>query len=99
MVRHIVSWNFKPELDEAQRSKVREGVVARINALKELIPCVLEVRAYCPPMDSSNCDLVLSSEVATPEDLPVYQNHPHHQAILPLIRENFCDRRCCDIQD
>lgn len=50
-------------------------------------------------MDSSNCDLVLYSEVATPEDLPVYQNHPHHQAILPLIRENFCDRRCCDIQD
>ena len=49
MVRHIVSWNFKPELDEAQRSKVREEVVARINALKELIPCVLEVRAYCPP--------------------------------------------------
>ena len=33
MVRHIVSWNFKPELDEAQRSKVREEVVARIRAI------------------------------------------------------------------
>ena len=47
-------------------------------------------------MDSSNCDLVLYSEVSCPEDLPAYQTHPAHQAVLPLIKENFCDRRCCD---
>lgn len=38
MVRHIVSWNFKPELTEAQRQAVREEIVPRINALKELGP-------------------------------------------------------------
>ena len=99
MVRHIVSWNFKPELTEAQRQAVREEIVPRINALKELVPCALEVKASCPPLDSSNCDLVLYSEVSCPEDLPAYQNHPAHQAVLPLIKENFCDRRCCDIQE
>ena len=45
MVRHIVSWNFKPELTEAQRQAVREEIVPRINALKELVPCALEVKA------------------------------------------------------
>ena len=99
MVCHLVSWNFKPELTQAQREEAGKDIVARLEALKEKIPCLVDIRAYCPPLDSSNCDLVLYSEVATPEDLPVYQNHPHHQAILPLIRENFCDRRCCDIQD
>ena len=89
MVRHIVSWNFKPELTEEQRQAVRE----------EIVPCALEVKASCPPLSSSNCDLVLYSEVAQADDLPLYQNHPEHQAVLPLIREYFCDRRCCDIQD
>ena len=91
MVRHIVSWNFKPELTEEQRQAVREEIVPRINALKDLVPCALEVKASCPPLSSSNCDLVLYSEVA--------QADPEHQAVLPLIREYFCDRRCCDIQD
>ena len=99
MVRHIVSWNFNPQLDEQARQAVREQLVPRINALKDRIPCVLDVKAFCPPLDSSNCDLVLYSEVAQLSDLPLYQNHPEHQAILPLIKENFCDRRCCDITD
>ena len=99
MVRHIVSWNFKPELTEEQRQAVREEIVPRINALKELVPCALEVKASCPPLGSSNCDLVLYSEVAQADDLPLYQNHPEHQAVLPLIREYFCDRHCCDIQE
>ena len=87
MVRHIVSWNFKPELTEQQRKEL---------AVQGQIPGLVHIQAHCPPMDSSNCDLVLYSEVSCPEDLPAYQNHPAHQAVLPLIKENFCDRRCCD---
>ena len=98
MVRHIVSWNFKPELTQEERQQAREILVPRINALKELIPCVLEVKAHCPPLDSSNCDLVLYSEVAQASDLPLYQNHPEHQAVVPLIQKYFCDRRCCDVE-
>ena len=98
MVRHIVSWNFKPELTQDERKTAQEVLVSRINALQELVPCALAVRAACPPLDSSNCDLVLFSEVAQASDLPLYQNHPEHQAILPLIQKYCCDRRCCDIE-
>lgn len=60
MVRHIVSWNFKPELTEAQRQAVREEIVPRINALKELVPCALEVKASLPAcLDSQKLRLVL----------------------------------------
>ena len=98
MVRHIVSWNFKPELTQEERQTARDILVPRVNALKELVPCVLEVKAFCPPLDSSSCDFVLYSEVAQASDLPLYQNHPEHQAVLPLIRQYLCDRRCCDIE-
>ncbi len=97
MVRHIVSWNFKPELDEAQRKAVGAQVVSRLLTLKDKIPCLIQIQAFCPPMDSSSCDLVLYSEVEQAADLPLYQNHPEHQAVVPIIRDNFCDRRCCDI--
>ena len=97
MVRHVVSWNFKPELDEAARQAVREELVPKLLALKGKVPVLLEIQAFCPPLDSSSCDLALYSEVAEEADLPLYQNHPEHQAILPLIKNNFCDRRCVDI--
>lgn len=98
MVRHIVSWNFKPELTPEERQAAREVLVSRLTALKELVPVALEVQVSCPPLDSSSCDLVLYSEVAQAFDLPLYQNHPEHQAVLPLIRQYLCDRRCCDIE-
>ena len=99
MVRHIVSWNFKPEIDEDQRQVLRSQVVSSFHALKDNIPCLLEIRAHCPPLDSSNCDLVLYTEVAQLPDLKEYQDHPDHQALIPLIRNHFTDRRCCDIAD
>ena len=98
MVRHIVSCNFKPELSQEERREAGALLVARIDALKEKIHFALEVKAFCPPLDSSSCDLVLYSEVPQVSDLPLYQNHPEHQAIVHLIQKYLCDRRCCDIQ-
>ena len=99
MVRHIVSWDFKPELTEEERQTAREVLVPRVNALKDRIPCAQEVKAFCPPLDSSNCDFVLYSEVEKAADLSVYQNHPEHQAVVPLIQQYLCNRRCCDIEE
>ena len=90
MVRHIVSWNFKSELTPQQRQAIGQEVVEKLTALKGKVPVLKSIRVFCP--------LVLYSEVEQESDLPLYQNHPEHQAILPLIRDNFCDRRCCDIQ-
>ncbi|MGI5963412.1 MAG: Dabb family protein [Lawsonibacter sp.] len=96
MVYHIVSWNFKPELTAEQRKAIGTEVVARLQDLNGKIPGLLEIQAYCPPLDSSSCDLVLYSRMEQPSDLDVYQNHPDHLAVAPLIKGNFCDRRCCD---
>ena len=96
MVRHIVSWNFNPDLTPEQRKAVGEEVVTKLNALKDKIPCLVEIQAYCPPLDSSSCDLALYSEVERVSDLPLYQNHPEHQAVVKLIKASFTDRRCID---
>ena len=98
MVRHIVSWDFRPELSPAERQAAREALVPRLSALERLVPVALTVRVSRPPLESSNCDLVLYSEVAQASDLPLYQNHPEHQAVIPLVQQYLCNRRCCDIE-
>ena len=63
MVRHIVSWNFKPELTPQQRQAIGQEVVEKLTALKGKVPVLKSIRVFCPHMDSSSCDLVLYSEV------------------------------------
>lgn len=98
MVYHVVSWNFLPQLTPDQRQAVREEVLPKLAALKGQIPGLLEIQAFCPPLEGSNCDLVLLSRLEQPSDLPVYQNHPKHLEVAAVIKANFCDRRCCDVQ-
>ena len=46
MVRHIVSWNFKPELSEEERRAAAETLVARMTALRDLVPCVERLEVF-----------------------------------------------------
>lgn len=98
MALHIVSWKFKPELTEAQREAARAELVPKLRALKDKIPFLTAIEVYCPPLPSSDCDLVLYSEVPEVAQLPLYQAHPDHQAVIPIIKRYFTARRCVDIE-
>ena len=98
MVYHVVSWNFKPELNEEQRNAAGKEIVSLLEALQDKVPALVQIRAFCPPLDGSNCDLVLFAQVPEFSDLPLYQNHPEHQAVVPILNASFCNRRCCDFQ-
>lgn len=97
MVRHIVSWNFKPEVSPEKRREVGELLTRRMKALEGLIPCVQKVDFFAPPVGLSNCDLAMYSEVDCEENLPVYRDHPEHQAVVKIIHEYCCERRCTDL--
>lgn len=98
MVYHVVSWNFKPGLTQEQRAQAAQDIVTRLEALKDKVPALQDIRAFCPPLDGSNCDLVLLAQVEKPADLPAYQTHPEHLAVAAVLNASFCDRRCCDVQ-
>ncbi len=97
MVRHIVSWNFKPEVPAEKRREVAQLLTERFHALPSLIPCLEKIEFYAPPAGLSNCDLAMYSEVDRPEHLPDYRDHPEHQAVVKIIHEYCCDRRCTDL--
>lgn len=97
MVRHIVSWNFKPEVPEETRRQVSQTLLERMNALPGLIPCLEKMEFYIAPKGLSNCDLAMYTEIDCPENLPVYRDHPEHQAVVKIIRQYCCERRCTDL--
>ena len=97
MVRHIVSWNFKPELSEggAQGGVGDPGGpddrTAGSGALRG------EAGGVSAPIGLSNCDLCMYTEIDKEENLVVYRDHPEHQKVVKLIHQWCCDRRCTDM--
>ena len=69
MVKHIVSWKFKPELSEEKRAQVAEEFAGRLQAVKEAAWGVLDVKVISPPLSTSTVDVVLDSTFESVEAL------------------------------
>ncbi len=97
MVRHIVSWNFRPEVTEEKKKELYAYFAEAFPALVGKIPGVLHAEIATPPLPSSTKDMCLYVEMEKPEDIPVYANHPEHLKVAQVVRANFQDRCATDI--
>lgn len=99
MVKHLVSWKFKPEIPAEQRLKVAEEFVSRLEAVKAVSEGVLAVRVIAPPLSTSSVDIVLDSTFVSAEALAAYQVHPGHvEAVETCVKPYLTDRTCCDYE-
>ena len=80
-----------------ERRAAAETLVARMTALRDLVPCVERLEVFQPPIGLSNCDLCMYTEIDKEENLVVYRDHPEHQKVVKLIHQWCCDRRCTDM--
>lgn len=99
MVKHIVSWKFKPEVSAEERAKIATEFDLALQAVKEAAEGVIDVKVICPPLDTSNMDVVLDSTFETVEALAAYQVHPDHKAAgAAYVKPYMTDRTCCDYE-
>ncbi|MCI8464930.1 MAG: Dabb family protein [Lachnospiraceae bacterium] len=97
MVKHIVSWKFKPEVSEEERARVAAEFGERLQAVKEVAKGVLDVKVIAPPLSTSTVDVVLDSTFESEEALAAYQVHPDHVAAgAACVKPYMTDRTCCD---
>ncbi|MCD8011202.1 MAG: Dabb family protein [Lachnospiraceae bacterium] len=96
MVRHIVSWNFRPDVPEETRQEVLKKLAEEFPKLKDKVPGVLRVETGMPPMDSSNADAALYVELEDEAALEGYRTHPDHLAVASIVRAHCQERRCTD---
>lgn len=96
MVKHIVLWNWIPQLSQEERIVAGEKVKSLLEPIQTLVPGALEIKVICEGLDTGNRDVALLSNFESEEALSVYQNHPAHIEAGKYIKSVTCNRACMD---
>lgn len=99
MVRHIVLWNWKPELSAEQRAEAGERIRRELEAVGRQASGVVSLQVVTDPLPSGNKDIGLISAFESAAALDAYQVHPAHVQAGAFIRTVTCDRVCLDYQE
>ena len=95
MVRHVILWNMKETLSDEECRKVKNDIKEALEALKGVIPGLLEINVATDPLETSNADLLLDSLFEDNDALAVYADHPAHvkvkdEVVVPNVRSRVC---------
>jgi len=92
MIKHIVMWKLRDKADAVV-------IKARLDALAGKIPGLLSIEVGIDVLGSEqSADLVLIAELENRKMLETYQNHPDHQAVIPLVKAAAITRTVIDYE-
>ena len=96
MVKHIVFWKIKKELD---LEGVIEEMKIRVEDMNGKIPGLIKVELGSDFNQSDVAfDVALYSEIESKEALNTYQEHPVHQLVKEFIGAVTSDRAVVDFE-
>lgn len=98
MVKHIVMWKLKDEAHGNNKATNALLIKEKLEGLKGKIDGLIDIEVGIDFLANGNYDVVLYSELASPDALDTYQNHPLHQALLPFVKEAVTDRKAVDYE-
>ena len=97
MVKHIILWKLKEDIDAAE---VKKGIKEGLEGLYGKIPGLTEIKVYTNALESSNVDVMLYSVFENEEALKAYAVHPEHVAVADTkVRPFTAQRSCLDFED
>lgn len=97
MVNHIVMWNFKPEVPEAEKETIKKAMEENLKSLVGKVPGLLTVDFVSNPLSSSTHDIALVTTLEKAEDVAIYGAHPEHVKVADTyVRPYVKDRACLD---
>jgi len=90
MVKHIVMWKLRDRADAG-------AIKMALEALKGKIPGLISIEVGIDFLHSEqSADLVLITELTDRAALDAYQQHPEHQAVVPLVKAAAISRTVAD---
>ena len=95
MVKHVILWQLKDELSDAEKAAVKAGIKEGLEGLAGKIPGLVEVHVNINGLPSSTADLMLDTTFESAEALKGYSVHPAHVAVAdgkvrPYTKARFC---------
>ena len=99
MIRHIVMFKLKEFQTPAEKEAKMREIKERLEALKDKIDVLRMIRVdfNCNPEET--WDIILTTGLATLEDVNTYANHPEHVAVAKgIIGPVKADRACVDYE-
>lgn len=94
MVKHIILWTLKEEFNNEQ---VKKEMKESLEALKGVVPGLLEIEVQIEKLPSSNADVMLYSVLESEEALKGYAVHPAHVEVADTkVRPYTATRSCID---
>ena len=99
MVKHIILWQLKDELSDAEKETVKAGIKEGLEGLIGKVPGLLEVHVHTNGLPTSNADVMLDTTLESFEALKGYAVHPAHVAVASTkVRPYFKTRTCMDFE-
>ena len=99
MVKHVILWQLKEELSDAEKAAIKAGIKAGLEGLAGQIPGLVEIHVNINALPSSNADLMLDTTFESAEALKGYSTHPAHVAVANSeVRPYYKNRVCLDYE-
>ena len=99
MVKHIILWQLKDELSDAEKAAVKAGIKEGLEGLVGKVPGLLEVHVNINGLPTSNADVMLDTTLESFEALKGYAVHPAHVAVADgKVRPYTKTRVCMDLR-
>lgn len=99
MVKHIILWTLKPELQGEEKEQIISAIKSGLEGLKGQVPGLVDIHVYGggQALPTSNCDVMLDSTLESFEALKAYAVHPAHVAVADSrVRPYTIQRTCLD---
>lgn len=99
MIRHIVMWKLKDEVDGKPKADLAMELKQQLEALPEKIDSIIELEVGINmniPDSEAQADVVLTTTHAHREGLDAYRVHPDHQLVVTFALEIVKERRVVD---
>ncbi|MEX0722614.1 MAG: Dabb family protein [Gracilimonas sp.] len=99
MIKHVVMWKLKDVAEGKTKSENAETIKKLLedlpNKIKELNSAEVGINKL-EGEDDAICDVVLTTECETEEDLKAYAVHLDHQKVVSFIKKVVTERRVVD---
>ena len=99
MIKHVILWKLKDELQGEEKEQVKAGIKQGLEGLAGQIPGLIDIKVRTEYLPSSNMDVMLDTTFEDEESLKAYATNPKHVAVADgKVRPYTAVRACMDYE-